>query len=600
MCTGTLTGNTSEDTLKTTLSTTLSSSQIIDKLIRPHQNIERTYSSLDQKQNLSTMTQSIRANSWTRRMTNTLTRQTKTICILKLTLSRFNIGIGIYDNNKSKKNFDYYQYAVRQSSQTFQIETVSTSYKRRIRQSYQKTLIYKNSTKTATHRWLNRHTQEHYKPTAKHLLYKNYAKKHPLCHRPKFSCNKQAVPQTSRTHGNCEAATYYKIRISRTFCSIRNIIYSQLQRMTTPKGLSRHTQDCPKTTVIYLLCKPGIVIYLNVQDKTTFEYFSNESKSKNEPKNYEKAMKQADHPDKIRRLKQKIGKKQHNDKLLQTNVRQIKMRNAANGQYSLSRRVKMTKRTTLHMYKLKNGQSLALTKLKDNFPLLTTKPYLTKMPNAGEANKAKRPQPEETQAGQPNKKTCDPKGDAAAPKAKETTLGKKPTKQVGPTEAQVRHAEIVKKARADQAAQASLAAQAKAAKSPVAGGLVTSMPILSPAEVLLNQLAGPVPVPIEPIQDIQPGPDDATDDDIEITGQRALTPDPDRPTQALNLPHLTKEQKASAIDLNFAWVLLDDPRKALQIARNTSKINQALKAICELKKVSTKNKPKAYSNNKKT
>ena len=179
------------------------------------------------------------------------------------------------------------------------------------------------------------------------------------------------------------------------------------------------------------------------------------------------------------------------------------------------------------------------------------------MPNAGEANKAKRPRPEETTAGQPSKKSCDPKGEAAAPKAKDTALGKKTAKQVGPTEAQVRHAEIVKKARAEQAAQASLAAQAKAAKSPVPG-LAASMPVLTPAEVLLNQLAGPIPAPIEPIQEIQPGPDDATDDDIEITGQRALTPDPDRPPQAApNLPHLTKEQKASAIDLNFAWVLSD-------------------------------------------
>ena len=146
------------------------------------------------------------------------------------------------------------------------------------------------------------------------------------------------------------------------------------------------------------------------------------------------------------------------------------------------------------------------------------------MPNAGEANKAKRPRPEENLAGQPSKKTCDPKGDATAPNAKEATLGKKTAKQTGPTEAQVRHAEIVKKARAEQTAQASLAAQAKAAKSPVAGGMATSMPILTPAEVLLNQLAGPVPAPIEPIQDVQPGPDDATDDDVEITGQCALTP----------------------------------------------------------------------------
>ena len=49
MCTGTLTGNTSGDTLKTTLS----SSQIIDKPLRPRQNIERTYCSLDYKLNLT-------------------------------------------------------------------------------------------------------------------------------------------------------------------------------------------------------------------------------------------------------------------------------------------------------------------------------------------------------------------------------------------------------------------------------------------------------------------------------------------------------------------------------------------------------------------
>ena len=169
-------------------------------------------------------------------------------------------------------------------------------------------------------------------------------------------------------------------------------------------------------------------------------------------------------------------------------------------------------------------------------------------------------------------------------------MGKKmaASKQVGPTEVQVRHAEIVKKARAEQAAQASLAAQAKAAKTPATSGLAASMPILTPAEILLNQIAGPspiipVPAPIEPIADVQPGADDATDEDVEITGQRALTPDPDRPTGTN--PHLTKEQKASAIDLNFAWVLSDDPRKALQIARNTSEVNQALKAMRELEMV---------------
>ena len=223
------------------------------------------------------------------------------------------------------------------------------------------------------------------------------------------------------------------------------------------------------------------------------------------------------------------------------------------------------------------------------------------MPTAGEANKGtKRTRPEDNQAGQPSKKTCDPKTDASVPKPKETPLGAKKgaPKAAGPTEAQVRHAEIVKKARADQAAQATLAAQAKDAKS-AAASHAPSMPVISPAELLLNQLAGPspgqstapmhmqIPPPIEPIGEPREhvNAEDETDEEIVVTGQSALTPDPDRQAAGPNNPHFTKEQKASAIDLNFAWVLSDDPRKALQIARNTNEINQAQKAIKDLEKV---------------
>ena len=235
----------------------------------------------------------------------------------------------------------------------------------------------------------------------------------------------------------------------------------------------------------------------------------------------------------------------------------------------------------------------------------------TKMPTAGEANKGmKRTRPEDSQAEQLSKKSCDPKSDARAPKPKETPLAKKGASKVsGPTEAQVRHAEIVKKARADQAAQATLAAQAKAAKSSAATH-APSMPVISPAELLLNQLAGPspgqTPAPMHmqiPPPIVEPGEqvtaEDEMDEEIVVTGQRALTPDPDRQATAPNNPHFTKEQKASVIDLNFAWVLSDDPRKALQIARNTNEIIQAQNAIKELEKVSLLTKKYINQSNQK-
>ena len=53
------------------------------------------------------------------------------------------------------------------------------------------------------------------------------------------------------------------------------------------------------------------------------------------------------------------------------------------------------------------------------------------MPNAGEANK-KRGRVDDGQAGLPSKKSCDPKGDANAPKTKDTPAGKKAAKQTGP------------------------------------------------------------------------------------------------------------------------------------------------------------------------
>ena len=52
------------------------------------------------------------------------------------------------------------------------------------------------------------------------------------------------------------------------------------------------------------------------------------------------------------------------------------------------------------------------------------------------------------------------------------------------------------------------------------------------------------------------------------------------------------EQKAASIDLNFITILANDPRKALEYARNMDEVNQARAALKELAKVKH---PKSYN-----
>ena len=211
---------------------------------------------------------------------------------------------------------------------------------------------------------------------------------------------------------------------------------------------------------------------------------------------------------------------------------------------------------------------------------------LSKMPTAGEASKAKRAREEAgmpTLPGMPAKKPCDPRTDAAALKTKEpgtTRKATQPTKpgQPGPTEAQIRHAEMVKKAREEQANQAKLAAQAKAGKT--GNQYAASMPVITPTEIL-------APTTSTSAATEAAERNFAEDDDVVETGRRTLTPNPDTNANFT----FTYEQKAAAIDLNFTWTLADDPRKALEIARNTREVNQAKEAIKALEDVS-KYKPK--------
>ena len=120
-----------------------------------------------------------------------------------------------------------------------------------------------------------------------------------------------------------------------------------------------------------------------------------------------------------------------------------------------------TKLLSLHLREIRTNQTLSyLKKLAKDLD----------MPTAGEASKGtKRTRPDESGPGNPPKKACDPKGNAAIPKAKEVPIGKRATlpPKTGPaqpTETQARHAEIVKKAQEDQAAKTAQAIKDKATK----------------------------------------------------------------------------------------------------------------------------------------
>ena len=108
------------------------------------------------------------------------------------------------------------------------------------------------------------------------------------------------------------------------------------------------------------------------------------------------------------------------------------------------------------------------------------------------------------------------------------------------------------------------------------------MPVLTPTEFLAPT---PTAAPSNSAADTREAAErilaeETTDEGIVETGRRTLTPNHE--TNYM----FTYEQKVAAIDLNFAWTLADDPRKALEIARNTREVNQAKDAIKALEEVS--------------
>ena len=180
------------------------------------------------------------------------------------------------------------------------------------------------------------------------------------------------------------------------------------------------------------------------------------------------------------------------------------------------------------------------------------------MPTAGEARLAatkRNRSPEEDSNNNftqnAAKKTCDPKADSKIPKPTLDPIGKraaqKPVKEAGPTEAQLKHQEIVKSAQAEQESLAAIAAQAKLVKEATE----------------LAQATDPTPGP---------------------SGLASTSTSFSEPQEAD--PSYAYPQGCDTLDLTFIYTLADDPHKALQVARNTAEVLQAKQAIDELEAVS--------------
>ena len=215
----------------------------------------------------------------------------------------------------------------------------------------------------------------------------------------------------------------------------------------------------------------------------------------------------------------------------------------------------------------------------------------SKMPTASEANLAKRGRSQDDIVQPTNKKVCDPRTDAKAPKGKDLTTGKGVplvSKTVTlPTEAQIRQAEIMKKARTSQD------------RDP-AQDIPPSMPDLS---VQVEDIG--------PEQDIFDkvinNPDYNTTDHVvdagaetDAEGGTGHILDPTTRTDSyINVDYLpgpsnpgpsnpdpSHVQPTEQIDIGFVMALASDPYRALDIAKNVREVNQATEAIEKLEVVS--------------
>ena len=205
-------------------------------------------------------------------------------------------------------------------------------------------------------------------------------------------------------------------------------------------------------------------------------------------------------------------------------------------------------------------------------------PTQSKMPTAGEARlvakRARSPDPNNNTATLA-KKTCDPRAESAIPRPIETAFGKRATTKVivpQATEAQLKQMEIANKAQLEQEALAKKAALAKAAKE--AANLQDAAQL--PPKIPLPVIPNPVPQPI-------PGPSTATDvpEPLSMPSMDIF----DEVEQAD--PNFAYPQGYQGrIDLNFIYLLTDDPYKALEIAKNTAEVKEAKQAIADLEQVS--------------
>ena len=209
----------------------------------------------------------------------------------------------------------------------------------------------------------------------------------------------------SRTHQNFEAATGYKNRRSRKLQTSRKTIYLRLQLMTAHGSPSRNVKDYSKTTVMYAKPNIHLVIYQILTDQYTFEYFLSR-KTKNKDDNEEKDNnREPGKPDKISRLPTKEHKTSPKYMKIPTPNKQNKLRLATNAKNRCFRARKKYKHKSLPRQANLKSYSLA-SLISYNYVTRSIFNSQLKRPNAGEANKAKRPRAaENTQTGQPSKKT---------------------------------------------------------------------------------------------------------------------------------------------------------------------------------------------------
>ena len=164
------------------------------------------------------------------------------------------------------------------------------------------------------------------------------------------------------------------------------------------------------------------------------------------------------------------------------------------------------------------------------------------MPTAGEARlaAAKRTRsPDGNNNQNAAKKPCDPKAESKIPKPANEPIGKRASQKAVkepnlPTEAQLKHQEILRTAQADQDSLA--ATQAKLLKEATE----------------FAQGTDPEPTP---------GP----------SGMQSVRQE--EPQEAD--PNFAYPQGYESLDLTFVYTLADDPHKALQVARNTAEVLQA-------------------------